>query len=113
MAITPDPTQKPRTSICSGCGKTLGPNDQMIWFDAMADKSTLALGNCCADRVIGALIQDFAKALNKHSPTWPSHWITQGQRWRVEAVARAAGDISREYIEAIEGLGYLHKGAKT
>jgi hypothetical protein len=106
MSITPDETRQISTTRCSGCGKELHVNQKAIVFDAMAD-APLLLGDCCADRVIGALIQDAADALSKHSNTYPSYWITQTNPERMRRVADKARQISDEYHDAILGLNDL------
>lgn len=106
MSITPDETRQVLDTRCSGCGNELHVNQRAIWFDAMA-YTPLLLGDCCADRVIGALIQDLADALTKHSSTWPSHWITQAYAGRMNSVADKAEVISKAYREAITGLRFF------
>lgn len=105
MSITPDENRPLSATRCSGCGKELHVNQRAVYFDAMAE-AHLLLGDCCADRVLGALIQDYAMALKNHSTTWPSHWITRLYPARMTSVAEAAATISEEYREAIPGIPY-------
>ena len=71
MSITPDETRKIEVTNCSGCGAALHVNQRAIWFDAMAEHPLL-LGDCCADRVLGALIRDYSEVLTKHCAAYPS-----------------------------------------
>lgn len=116
MSITPDETRQVLNTRCSGCGNELHVNQRAIWFDAMAD-TPLLLGDCCADRVIGALIQDYADALSEHGNTWPSYWITQVTPERMNRVADKAEVISKVCREAITGLHFFesrsHNSHKT
>ena len=106
MSITPDETRDMKVTNCSGCGATLHINQRSIWFDGMSEHSLL-LGDCCADRVLGALIQDYSEALTKHCATWPSYWITQHCAQRMIKVSKAAKVISDEYKNATLGLQYF------
>lgn len=109
MSITPDETSDIKVTTCSGCGTPLHVNNRSIFFDAMAEHPLL-LGDCCADKVLGALIQDYSEVLTKHCSTWPSYWITQHYEERMAAVAKAAKIISDVYTDAISGLRYFSKG---
>jgi hypothetical protein len=105
MRITPDETRGITNTRCSGCGSELHVNQQAIWFDAMVS-NPLLLGDCCADRVLGALNQDYAEALTRRSNTWPSYWITQATPHRMTRVAEKAKVISEAYLNAIPGLHF-------
>jgi len=61
MSTTPDPTRNIGESCCSKCGKLLLVNESAIVYTDMRNDTPLVLGNCCADLVIGSLIQDSAK----------------------------------------------------
>lgn len=97
MSITPDHTRKIKDSNCSCCGKIIGVNQQAVLYDAMANNSILLIGDCCADRLIGSLLQDYATALTKYSSTYPSHWINNSPKYRLKNMSAAAQTISEAY----------------
>jgi hypothetical protein len=109
MSLLPDETRHIPKPMCSGCGAHLHCNQRAIYFDEMAGNALL-IGDCCADRVLGALIQDYSTALSNYSHCWPSHWITRYCAHRMAKVAQAAKVISDEYTNAIPGLRYVSKG---
>lgn len=109
MAITPNINRPLTTTRCSGCGKQLHILQQAIWFDAMAEHPLL-LGDCCADKVLGVLIQDYSKALTDHSPEWPSYWITELSERRMTAIANASKVISEVY-KTVADLSFIIEGA--
>jgi hypothetical protein len=97
MSITPDYLRNIKDSNCSCCGKAIGVNQRAILYDRMANNSILLIGDCCADRLIGSLLQDYATALTKYSSTYPSHWINNSPKFRLENISAAAQTISDEY----------------
>jgi len=95
MSTTPDPTRNIGDSCCSKCGNLLLVNDSAIVYTDMRDGYPLVLGNCCADLVIGSLIQDFAKSVS-HELTM-GYWINQLNTGRLKRIADAAKQITQNY----------------
>jgi hypothetical protein len=100
MSTTPDPTRDIGDSSCSNCGKLLFVNDSAIVHTDMRDRSPLVLGNCCADLVIGSLIQDFAE--NVHKEIAMGYWINQRHPARMRRIAHTAKQIAHEYELALD-----------
>lgn len=100
MSTTPDPTRNIGDSRCSKCGKLLLVNDSAIVYTDMRNDMPLVLGNCCADLVIGSLIQDFAK--NIHNETAMGYWINQRGLARMRRIAHTAKQIAHEYELALD-----------
>jgi|GEM_PF-3073476 len=107
MTITPDFALYIKTSECSCCGGKLSVNDMAIFYDQMANGIELLIGTCCADRLLGSLIQDFADALDNRSFVWPSYWIRVPDEHRMIRIAEAAKNISAIYRDATKGLYYV------
>lgn len=95
MSTTPDPTRNIGDSCCSKCGKLLLVNDSAIVHTDMRDGSPLILGNCCADLVIGSLIQDFAKQIGNEIAM--GYWINQRMPARLGCLISAAKQIRNQY----------------
>jgi hypothetical protein len=95
MSTTPDPTRNIGDSCCSKCGKLLLVNDSAIVYTDMFEDAPLVLGNCCADLVIGALIQDFARCVCTE-PTY-GYWIHRGNTLRLQRIEDAATQIAKSY----------------
>jgi hypothetical protein len=95
MSTTPDPTRDIGDSCCSKCGKLLLVNDSAIVYTDMRNHIPLVLGNCCADLVIGSLIQDFAQKI--HSEIAMGYWINQRVPGRMRRLVDAAKQIAHEY----------------
>ena len=102
MSITPDRTRKIKDSNCSRCGKAIGVNQQAIIYDDMANNSILLIGECCADRLIGSLLQDFSRAITECSSTYPSNWINYSPTYRLENMSAAAQTISDQYKSLLD-----------
>ena len=100
MSTTPDPTRDIGDSCCSKCGTLLLVNDSAIVHTAMRDGSPLVLGNCCADLVIGSLIQDFAQ--NIRNEIAMGYWINQLHPSRMRRIADTAKQIAHEYELALD-----------
>ena len=100
MSSTPDPTRDIGDSCCSKCGTLLLVNDSAIVHTDMRDGSPLVLGNCCADLVIGSLIQDFAQ--NISSEPAMGYWINQRHLGRLKRIADTAKQIAHEYELALD-----------
>jgi len=95
MSITPNPTRNIGDSCCSHCGHLLLVNDQAIVFDWMSNSNPLVLGTCCADLVLGSLIQDYATLLK--SEFCAGHWIKRQASGRIVRVADALERVLRAY----------------
>jgi hypothetical protein len=95
MSTTPDPTRNIGDSCCSKCGKLLLVNDGAIVHTNMRNDVPLVLGNCCADLVIGALIQDLAKCVS-HELT-AGYWIDTRNTGRLKRVANASKQVTHYY----------------
>lgn len=95
MSATPDPTRDIGDSCCSKCGTLLLVNDSAIVHTDMRDSSPLVLGNCCADLVIGSLIQDFAQ--NISSEPAMGYWINQRNPARMKSMVETAKQIAHMY----------------
>lgn len=100
MSTTPDPTREIGDSCCSKCGTLLLVNDSAIVHTDMRDGSPLALGNCCADLVIGSLIQDFARNIRNEIAI--GYWINQRYPGRMRRIADTANQIAHEYELALD-----------
>ena len=61
----------------------------------MRNDVPLVLGNCCADLVIGALIQDLAKCVS-HELT-AGYWIDTRNTGRLKRVANASKQVTHYY----------------
>lgn len=109
MSTTPDPTRNIGDSCCSKCGKLLLVNDSAIVYTDMRNDVPLVLGNCCADRVIGALIQDLAKCISCEFTS--GYWIDHRNTGRLTRVADAARQITHHYELSIGyEVNYVRKG---
>jgi hypothetical protein len=95
MSTTPEPTRSIGDSCCSKCGTLLLVNDSAIVHTDMRDGSPLVLGNCCADLVIGSLIQDFARQLQNEIAV--GYWIKRRSPHRMRRLADTAKNIAHEY----------------
>ena len=95
MSTTPDPTRDIGDSCCSKCGTLLLVNDSAIVHTDMHDGSPLVLGNCCADLVIGSLIQDFAQNINSEPAM--GYWINQRNPARMRRIVDTAKQIAHVY----------------
>ena len=100
MSTTPDHTRNIGESCCSKCGKLLLVNDSANVYADMRNDMPLVLGNCCADLVIGSLIQDSAKKIRNEIAM--SYWINQRGLARMRRIAHAARQIAHEYELALE-----------
>jgi len=100
MSTTPDTTRKIGDSCCSKCGKLLLVNDSAIVYTDIRNDMPLVLGNCCADLVIGSLIQDFAK--NIRNEIAMGYWINQRMPARLRRIALSAKQIAHEYELALD-----------
>jgi hypothetical protein len=100
MSTTPDPTRNIGNSCCSKCGKLLLVNDSAIVYTDISNNMPLVLGNCCADLVIGSLIQDFAKNIRNEIAV--GYWINQRDLARMKRIACAAKQIAHEYELALD-----------
>ena len=107
MSTTPDPTRNIGDSCCSKCGKLLLVNDSAIVYTDTHNDMPLVLGNCCADLVIGSLIQDFAR--NIRNEIAMGYWINQRGLARMRRIAHAAKQIAHEYELALD-FGSLRIG---
>ncbi len=110
MSTTPDNTRNIGDSCCSKCGKLLLVNDSAIVYTDMRNDMPLVLGNCCADLVIGSLIQDFAK--NIRNEIAMGYWINQRGLARMRRIAHAARQIAHEYELALD-FGSQRIGEET
>lgn len=109
MSTTPDPTRNIGDSCCSKCGKLLLVNDNAIVYTDMRNDVPLVLGNCCADLVIGSLIQDFAK--NVSNEIAPGYWINQLRPVRMRQLVDAAKQIAHQYELSLDyEPNYVKKG---
>lgn len=116
MSITPNPTREIGNSCCSKCGRLLLVNDQAIVYEGMFNGDPLILATCCADLVLGSLVQDFADVLKKQ--TFSGHWLTKQHRSRFSRIADALESLSKIYrlsetcpfstIESVEESGDTH-----
>lgn len=112
MSITPNITRPIENPICWKCGQFLHVNNQAIVHEHMHDGQPLVIGDCCADLIFGALIQDFRDALTIYSFATPSHWIKTGNKTRAQRIISALHDIAMQYecsinthdIEAMQHL---------
>ena len=95
MSTTPDPTRNIGDSCCSKCGKLLLVNDSAIVYTDMRNDVSLVLGNCCADLVIGSLIQDFAKKIGNEIAM--GYWINQRMPARLRCLVNSAKQIAHQY----------------
>lgn len=95
MSLTPDPTRKIIDSRCSKCGRQLLINDSAIIYEGMREGNSLVLGSCCADEVIGSLIQDFSLALKNE--IYVGHWVTHLNRTRLNRIIEASESIRGSY----------------
>lgn len=95
MSTTPDPTRNIGDSCCSKCGKLLLVNDSAIVYTDMRNDVPLVLGNCCADLVIGSLMQDFAMNISNETAT--GYWINQQGLERMVRLVGAAKQIAYQY----------------
>jgi hypothetical protein len=100
MSTTPDPTRNIGDSCCSKCGKLLLVNDSAIVYTDMRNDMPLVLGNCCADLVIGSLIQDFAE--NIRNEIAMGYWINHRHPARMRRIAHTAKQIVHEYELALD-----------
>lgn len=95
MSITPNPTREIGDSCCSKCGRLLLVNDQAIVHEDMANGKPLVFGTCCADRVLGSLIQDYAAVLQ--TEIFAGHWIKRQVRGGFSRVADALEKVLKAY----------------
>jgi len=95
MSTTPGPTRDIGDSCCSKCGTLLLVNDSAIVHTDMRDGSPLVLGNCCADLVIGSLIQDFAQTISSEPAM--GYWINQRNPARMRSIVDTAKQIAHVY----------------
>ena len=100
MAVTPDPTRDIGSSCCSKCGRLLLVNDQALIHEDMSDGTPLVIGNCCADRVIGAVMQDYADMIKRQ--IFMNYLIKPQSAKRLERVLAALTIISQEYQSVLE-----------
>jgi len=100
MSTTPDHTRNIGESCCSKCGKLLLVNESAIVYTDMRNDKPLVLGNCCADLVIGSLIQDSAKKIRNEIAM--SYWINQRDPARMRRIAHTAKLIAHAYELALE-----------
>lgn len=116
MSVTPNPTREIGDSCCSKCGRLLLVNDQAIVYEGMSNGDPLILATCCADLVLGSLIQDYADVLKKQ--IFIGHWLPRQQRSRFSRIADALEIVSEIYrasescpfstIESVEKSGDTH-----
>jgi hypothetical protein len=100
MSTTPDPTRNIGDSCCSKCGKLLLVNDGAIVYTDMRNDVPFVLGNCCADLVLGSLIQDYAQKIGKELAM--GYWINQRMPARLRRIAHTAKQIAHEYELALD-----------
>jgi hypothetical protein len=109
MSTTPDPTRDIGNSCCAKCAKLLLVNDSAIVHTDMRDGSPLVLGNCCADIVIGSLIQDFAKKIGNEIAM--GFWINQRTPARLRCLVNAARQIAHQYELNLDyEVNYIGRG---
>ncbi len=109
MSTTPDPTREIGDSCCSKCGKLLLVNDSAIVHTDMREGCSLVLGNCCADLVIGSLVQDFAQEIS--SGTAMGYWINQRLPARMRRLIDASKKMARQYELNLDyEVNYVRKG---
>lgn len=109
MSTTPDPTRNIGDSCCSKCGKLLLVNDSAIVYTGMRNDVPLVLGNCCADLVIGSLIQDFAKKIGNEIAM--GYWINQRMPARLRHIVDAAKQIAHQYKLTLDyEVNYVGRG---
>lgn len=95
MSTTPDPTRNIGDSCCSKCGKLLLVNDSAIVYTDMRNDVPLILGNCCADLVLGSLIQDYSEKIGNEIAM--GYWINQRGPERMGRLVVAAKQIAHQY----------------
>lgn len=95
MSITPNPTREVGDSCCSKCGRLLLVNDQAIVHEGMANGKPLVFATCCADLVLGSLIQDYARVLK--AEIFAGHWIKRQVRDRLSRIADALEKVLKQY----------------
>lgn len=95
MSITPNSTREIGDSCCSKCGHLLLVNDQAIVHEGMANGQPLVFGTCCADLVLGSLIQDYARVLK--AEIFAGHWIKRQVRDRLSRIADALEKVLKAY----------------
>ena len=95
MSLTPDPTRQIDDSHCSKCGRQLLVNDAAIVYEGMRGGNSLVLASCCADEVIGSLIQDFSLALKNE--IYVGHWVANVNRSRLNRIIEASESIRGTY----------------
>jgi hypothetical protein len=95
MSSTPDHTRNIGDACCSKCGRLLLVNDSAITHTDMSNNAPLVLGNCCADLVIGSLIQDYATKIGNEIAL--GYWINQRTPARLRRIVDAAKNIAYQY----------------
>ena len=111
MSTTPDPTRDIGDSLCSKCGKLLLVNNSAIVYTDMRNGVPLVLGNCCADLVIGSLIQDYAKKISNEIAV--GYWINQRVPARLNRLVDAAKQIAHQYESSLDyEVNYVRRGQK-
>jgi len=71
----------------------------------------LVLGNCCADLVIGSLIQDYAKKISNEIAV--GYWINQRVPARLKRLVDAAKQIAHQYESSLDyEVNYVRRGQK-
>jgi len=109
MSTTPDPTRNIGDSCCSKCGKLLLVNDSAIVYTDMRNDVPLVLGNCCADLVIGSLIQDFAEKIGNGNAI--GYWINQHSPERLGRLVNTAKQIAHQYgLNLDHEVNYVRRG---
>jgi hypothetical protein len=84
-------------------------NDSAIVYTNMRNDVPLVLGNCCADLVIGSLIQDFAKKIGNEIAM--GYWINQRNPKRFGHLVDAAKQIARQYELNLDyEVNYVERG---
>lgn len=112
MSTTPDPIRNIGDSCCSKCGKLLLVKDSAILYTDMRNNVPLVLGNCCADLVIGSLIQDYAKKISNEIAL--GYWINQRNTERFGHLVHAAKQIAHQYELNLDyEVNYVRKGQKN
>lgn len=110
MSTTPDPTRNIGDSCCSKCGELLLVNDSAIVYTDMRNDVPLVLGNCCADLVLGSLIQDYAQKIGNEIAM--GYWIKSSADRR-QRVADAARKVAQRYEVDIDyGVNRIKRGLK-